>query len=234
MEQTKNRSGRLSSIWQNPWFMVPALIYLNLGLAIAYFVPHGDEVLWLNDWRREPLNTVFRLATHLGEVVAYICFGLFFLYWRYRIALVIALAGLTTIPSVLVLKRKISAPRPMTYFEKQSRKDELVVVPEVKPVTGHTSFPSGHTLAAFSLYSLATLGIEDVFRRRRAGLPLALLAIMVGLSRVFLAQHFLSDILSGAVLGMLMGTVWWQVNLWLKRYPVLEKGLGNKGERPVA
>lgn len=227
MEQTKKttHTGVLTNIWQNPWFMVPTLLYLNLGLAIAFFVPHGEEVLWFNHWRYEPLNTIFRILTQLGEVFAYVGCGLFFLCWRYRLGLIIALAGLTTIPTVHILKRKIGSPRPATYFEKQARRDELVFVPEDDPITGHTSLPSGHTFAAFSLFSLVTLSAEELFRRRRIGLAMAILSILVGLSRVFLAHHFLSDILSGAVLGLLMGSFWWYVGFKLKKYPALERGI---------
>lgn len=230
MEQTKNGAGTdtLTSIWQNPWFMIPTLLYLNAGLALAFFVPHGEEVLWFNHWRQEPLNTLFRMATQLGEVFAYVVCVLFFLWWRYRLALIIALAGLITIPTVHVLKRQIGAPRPATYFEEQSRPEALVIVPDDDPVTGHTSFPSGHTFAAFSLYSLVALSLQERFRRPRMGLAMAFLAILVGLSRIFLAQHFLSDILFGAVLGLGMGSLWWYLGLKLKRYPALERGLSGK------
>ena len=230
MEKTKNQPGvsTPTNIWQNPWFMVPTLLYLNASLAIAFFVPHGEEVLWFNHWRFEPLNTIFRFTTLFGEVFAYVGWGLFFMCWRYRLALIIALAGLMTIPTVHVLKRKIGSPRPATYFEKQARRDALVIVPEDNPVTGHTSFPSGHTFAAFSLYSLVALSAEELFRRRRIGLLMAFLAMLVGLSRIFLAQHFLSDILSGAVLGMVMGSVCWQVGLRLKKYPRLDGGVLNQ------
>jgi membrane-associated phospholipid phosphatase len=44
---------------------------------------------------------------------------------------------------------------------------------------------------------------------------------MVGLSRIFLAQHFLADVLGGAVLGMLMGALIWRLGQlkWMQHVP---------------
>ena len=70
------------------------------------------------------------------------------------------------------------------------------------------SFPSGHTMSAFGLSSLLALMAGPKSRKRV--LVLALLAIAVGLSRIFLVQHFLVDVLAGALLGMgVSGFVWW-------------------------
>lgn len=60
------------------------------------------------------------------------------------------------------------------------------------------SFPSGHTMAAFLLASLATSAIGI------SAFPLYIWAILVAISRVVLGVHFPSDILAGATLGTLI------------------------------
>ncbi|HEX9399327.1 MAG TPA: phosphatase PAP2 family protein [Anaeromyxobacter sp.] len=61
------------------------------------------------------------------------------------------------------------------------------------------SFPSGHTAAAF--------GVAVAFAGESAGVgPLALLlAVGIGLSRVYLGAHYPLDVAAGAVLGVFAG-----------------------------
>jgi membrane-associated phospholipid phosphatase len=57
------------------------------------------------------------------------------------------------------------------------------------------SFPSGHTTTSIA----AALALSAVFPRRR---PLFLLAaLLIGLSRIVLDAHYLSDVIAGALLG---------------------------------
>jgi len=61
------------------------------------------------------------------------------------------------------------------------------------------SFPSGHTITAFAMASSLGVFYPGV-------LPgLLFCAASVGLSRILLGMHFLSDVLAGAVLGTALG-----------------------------
>lgn len=68
---------------------------------------------------------------------------------------------------------------------------------------GNSSFPSGHTQEAFALAASLLL----LFRRP----PLTVLALIwaagVGYSRVLLGVHYPSDVIAGALLGVLTGWV---------------------------
>jgi membrane-associated phospholipid phosphatase len=73
----------------------------------------------------------------------------------------------------------------------------------------HSSFPSGHTTTAFAV---ATLSAVLVWRsnwqahtRVQACMGLAVLAVLVGLSRMAVGAHWPQDVLAGAVLGALCG-----------------------------
>ncbi len=204
--------------------MVPVVLFWIFGAVCKLQMAHGDEVLWLNNWRIEPWNTIFRYITALGEWPPYVLFALLFAKWNYRIVLIIVLAGAVTIPASGLLKRSFRQLRPTTYFEQKGNRDALVTIPEIHTASGDTSFPSGHTFAAFSLYSLLTLAAHETHGSRKMGLAFALAAILTALSRVFLAQHFLADVLAGSVLGLLWGTFWWQVSLYFKKFSRLEKG----------
>ena len=91
---------------------------------------------------------------------------------------------------------------------------EVIRVPGVELNSGQTSFPSGHTIGAFALYSVLAMIFAET--RPRLGVFFALLGAAVALSRIFLVQHFLVDVLGGALLGLLVG----ELVGWLSRRPV--------------
>ena len=200
----------MKNIWENPWFTIPVLVFFNAGLLLAFFVPYGDEILYLNGLRHEPFNTAFRLITKLGEVYAFLIAGVALLFWRFRFALLIAITGLIILPTTYIFKEHFSADRPITFFQEKGMRQSVVTVPGVDLNTGQTSFPSGHTTAAFGLYSILALIAGS--RRLRWGIVFAGLAILVAVSRVFLVQHFLADIMAGATLGLLIGSLVWRLN----------------------
>ena len=68
-----------------------------------------------------------------------------------------------------------------------------------KPLINHAStsgFPSGH-MAFFVPLSMVMLAID-----KRSGKWFAILTLLVGISRVFLGVHWISDILGGIIVGI--------------------------------
>jgi membrane-associated phospholipid phosphatase len=61
-----------------------------------------------------------------------------------------------------------------------------------------TSFPSGHAQTAFTLATALSI------LRPRWGIPLFIIAGAVALSRVVLTAHYLSDVIAGAGIGILL------------------------------
>ena len=102
------------------------------------------------------------------------------------------LGGLTTQLLIvhLILKRAIARPRPF-----QLREDISLLI----PAPTDSSFPSGHTCASF--LAAAVLLRYD----KRLGIPALILAILIAFSRLYLYVHFPSDVLVGALLGLLIG-----------------------------
>ena len=98
--------------------------------------------------------------------------------------------------------------RPSTFVD---RMPDLMLVPGVEMLQ-HNSFPSGHTTAAFSL----GLALTAIVASRSSALVLVLCAAGIGLSRVYLSQHFTEDVLAGATIGTV---VTYLVYRWLSRSP---------------
>lgn len=61
------------------------------------------------------------------------------------------------------------------------------------------SFPSGHTIAAFAITTALGLFYPSLFS------VLLPCAVLIGISRIVLGMHFLSDVLAGALMGSLLG-----------------------------
>ena len=84
--------------------------------------------------------------------------------------------------------------------------------------TDNLSFPSGHTITAFCVAPvIAKYGGDEL------GIPAYLLAAVTGLSRVEGEHHYLSDVLVGATLGVILG------NMALEKPGDLSLGAGPGG-----
>jgi len=80
-------------------------------------------------------------------------------------------------------------------------------VTQLDPSPPTASFPSGHVGAAFALYvGLALIvfwNTESRLRRTLAVIVAAVVPLAVALSRMYRGMHFLTDVIGGAVLGLL-------------------------------
>jgi undecaprenyl-diphosphatase len=116
-------------------------------------------------------------------------------WWRRRHERDWLLALAAAVPGGLVLNvlLKYAFHRARPHFD-----DPLLVLPTY-------SFPSGHTVAATLVYGLlACYAVRHVrsMRARVAAVALACLMVgLVGLSRIYLGVHYLSDVLAAAAEG---------------------------------
>lgn len=100
------------------------------------------------------------------------------------------------------LKAFYAMPRPARIFG-----DSFNVIGE--KLMGANSFPSGHTVTTFTIFSIILFAFMPKARKWRLPFTLGiiLIGVIVGLSRVGVGAHYPLDVLSGA----LLGCVW---NLW--------------------
>lgn len=207
MDKSQKAGSGISYLWENKWFFVPMLVFFVGGGLLAWLVPYGQEIVWLNSARVEPFNSLFHGITYGGEAWAYLLFGAPVLWLKPRFGLILAFTGLLSMPLMYSLKDAIGVDRPVTYFEKRSALHEVVLVPEVEMNRGQTSFPSGHSMAGFALFGMLSLMLPR--KHQKWGAAFACLAILVGISRIFLVQHFLVDVLAGGWLGLMMCSLVW-------------------------
>ena len=109
--------------------------------------------------------------------------------WRER-ALFFAVGLVVMASAVILLKFSIRRPRPEGEWG------------QIYRITDPHSFPSGHAARSATL---AVLGIA--FGPAWFAIALVLWAPWVGLSRVTLGVHYLSDVIAGWVVGAVMGLI---------------------------
>jgi len=164
----------------------------------------GNILLWIQNNLRNPvLTAILKPITHLGDKgIFWILLTLVLLAFRKtRRAGICSMAALICMVLLndVLLKHLINRTRPYEVIDSLSilvsRQDS-------------TSFPSGHTSAAFASWTALRLSIPQVFDKKKARLFLILtlvLAILISLSRMYVGVHYPTDILGGLVLGILYG-----------------------------
>lgn len=65
----------------------------------------------------------------------------------------------------------------------------------------HYSFPSGHTASSFAVSMVILFMLPIMF------VPVFVYACLMGFSRMYVLVHYPTDVLAGAVLGLICGTV---------------------------
>lgn len=186
----------------NAFFVVGLLLWWLVCVFWLLQIETGEAIFFFSDRRTPWGDAFFRVFTKMGEEPVYILLTLLFLFWRLRYALLLPLTGfLVTLVSALS-KGYFAHPRPAAYLAEVGLMDRVIPVFGVEMHHGATSFPSGHTLSAFALYTLLALLAT---RKRWTGPLLLSIAVLVAISRIYLVQHFLKDVFFGSVLGALLG-----------------------------
>ncbi len=141
-----------------------------------------------------PLRLLAAFLAHSGDSWSWMV-GLAILwwlgqyYWKSR-AVVLMIAILVTAMLVFLVKWLFKRRRPEGEWGKFYRS------------TDPHSFPSGHAVRSVML-AVIMLGLGPLW----LGLVLLIWAPLVGLARVAMGLHYLSDVLAGMLMGLLIGAV---------------------------
>ncbi|MGV9823997.1 MULTISPECIES: phosphatase PAP2 family protein [unclassified Gordonia (in: high G+C Gram-positive bacteria)] len=153
---------------------------------------------WVVDHRAEPWTTLAHVGTLLGNtvtlavVVAVVAVALGIR--RHRVESVFLVVGsLVGYGLMVALKHLVARARP-------PRDDRLLHIETY-------SFPSGHammTMVVFGLLAVVAYRLVDGVREHPWWLALApVLSVFVGLTRIYLGVHWMTDVIAGWVLGAL-------------------------------
>ncbi|MCH3969716.1 MAG: phosphatase PAP2 family protein [Prevotella sp.] len=176
-------------------------IWIFALAAMMSLYTKEEAFLIINHFRSSFLDQVSKFATYMGNgLFVLLVVVILAILKRRKIAwTILASFCLSGIVCVL-LKRIFNEPRPVSCF---SDPRAVLGVVGIHLNRSH-GFPSGHTTSAFSVASVIVLSVR---RKRWIGLLCFFLACFVGYSRIYLGQHFVGDILVGSVLGGIGGYV---------------------------
>jgi len=177
-------------------------------------------MLWIHQgWRSPWGDTLFVWLTTARHFLVPLGLLWFLLLWRGGrrgrvLALVLVLTLLATDQvSSHLLKPWVDRVRPCFAME---------AVQALKPQAHSPSFPSGH---AANIFGAATAAVALLGWRWAW---LYGIASAVGISRIYVGVHYPSDVLGGALLGVVIGWMWVRTARWT---PLLPRGSGPRRAR---
>ncbi len=180
---------------RHKWILRLWLCIMALAMLAICITPYGYFNVWLSKHYQPNLGYFFKYYTYFGEewLLVLIVLLLIFLIKNKSFALRLSAALIINSLSTIVLKYLIfNQNRPKLILQEFN-----LIFTNGVAVNLHNSFPSGHTSAAFAM----AFALAFWFAKPRLSAFVLLMAIGVGFSRIYLQQHFLEDIVGGALVG---------------------------------
>jgi undecaprenyl-diphosphatase len=189
-------------------YCILLLCFLSVGLLSANptIVPNDnlDNKLYntiRNDWQSPTMDNIMKATEH-GSGLGGLALGNLAVFYfggeKERQTAKLATtswAGAAT--TTLLLKAIINRERPENHNHSR----------------WNSSFPSGHTANWFALATVYSAKYPNLT------IPLYGSGILVGISRIYLGEHYPSDVLAGAVLGVGFGYLTLKLEKQLKKIP---------------
>lgn len=198
MKRKKNRG--LEFFWG-------AIILLAFFSLPILGTSKGILELRLNQLHQPIFDVLFLGLTQLGDGIVFLPVAILYLFRKTSFSIFIGFTALFNAVFIFIGKRLLfpGVPRPAEFL----KGIDFYQIPGVE-LHHWNSFPSGHTATGFSLaFALAIISSKHPKIQRF----LLILAIGVGLSRVYLMQHFFVDVWMGAAVGLVSTLVGREITL---------------------
>ena len=176
-------------------FVLATIIAIGTGLFILILGKNGS-FQFINSNHDPIADQFFKYFTHYGDGMMWVPLGAYCFFYRRKYFIAVVAGVIISTLIAQVLKRGVFPDelRPISYL---SETFPIHIIDGVTMRKAH-SFPSGHTTTAFAM----ALIMAYIINRRFWSILLPLLALLAGYSRVYLAQHFPTDIFAGMCIGI--------------------------------
>lgn len=176
------------------FIIIICLVITGLILEDIY----ENEILELDKYaynlfkiRNSNLTNIFLIITNFGSPICLILLSIISFFKNKKFGLIIT----SNLIIVTILNQLLK------FIVKRPRPSELFLVIE----NGY-SFPSGHSMVSLSFYGLLIYFIYKYINNKKLKISLIILLvfliILIGISRIYLGVHFVSDVLSGFLLSI--------------------------------
>ena len=176
-------------------FILSVIIAIGTGVLILILGKNGSFQL-INSNYHPVADQFFKYFTHYGDGLMWIPLGIYVFFYRRKYFIAVVAGVLISTLLAQILKRVIFPDelRPISYL---SETFHVHIVDGVTMRRAH-SFPSGHTTTAFAM----ALIMAYIINRKVWSIVLPLFASLAGYSRVYLGQHFPTDVFAGMCIGI--------------------------------
>lgn len=202
LKEKRNKKFIWFIILQSILFLI--LIFLTLGVAFNFpIINKLDNFIFslCEKIRSKPLNNIMLFFTLFGETYFIIAVLICLLFFKNK-KISFSVLSVTALSAGInyIIKNIIQRARPTLQFI-----NDLVI--DYKFPTSY-SFPSGHSQTSFVLYFiLGYLLLNKYYKGKYKKLFLSLitvLPILVMFSRIILGVHYFTDVLAGAIIGVIL------------------------------
>lgn len=188
-------------IRKNRFFFIPFILWVVVGGILLSLYSRNELFFAVNSNHNDfldKLNTVLS-GYGRGDVIPIILLSLLLIpAYRNRNYIATTLVFGILIPTIIfIAKLYFDTPRPLKYYGVR----KVHTVPWLDNLF-ETSFPSGHTIGAFGFFLLLSLYLPK--QLKIWSILFFILALSTGYSRLYLGQHFFSDVYGGSIIGTLL------------------------------
>ncbi len=208
--------------------------FINIDVAIYQFI---------ESFTNPALTGVMKAITHLGDTPGIVWFvlGIILLIPRKTRKLgILMFAGLafSSLINNVLLKELLNRPRPFIFAEEFPQFWEkvgyeypgcLIELSESQLAGKSPSFPSGHTSTSIGAAFALLLGCRKKYLA--VGIPAFILSLAIGFSRIYVHIHFPTDVIFGAIVGILSAIAVYFIFdklVFKKAIPALENKINKK------
>ncbi len=205
----------MGTLKENAQFFVAFGLFILVGAVLIVMNDKGAILLQINEMHSPVGHYIFKFANLIGDGLFYPFVIIGLAMYKFRNGLTALLTLVITAISVQALKRLVfyEIVRPKLFFPDIN----LLNLVEGHHLNSYFSFPSGHTVMAFSMFSILAFSLPY----KQWGWLFFVGALMGGLSRIYLVQHFFMDVYAGAILSVTL--------TWLVYHIIHERELALKG-----
>lgn len=203
----RNKCNRVKDFLKNNRVALVTYFFLVV-IALCFLLAHGKEEvsLYVNQYVGNPLvDRFFYFITYLGDgrTVAFIL--ALILFYNVRLGLSTALSFLCSSLVANLLKYTLfdDVNRPYYYYQYFLNPKRLIHYVEGVDLHIHNSFPSGHSTQAFAILMCLVFASKSNTWK----LLWLVIALMTSFSRVYLSQHWLTDVTAGSLIGFIFSLI---------------------------